>query len=178
MRKALLASLVALAAIGVAAVVLVRWPGNVGSYGFGIGSPLRVGTVLAVGEGGVANHSSRPLTIDRITLHDARGLTLVGALVARGNAAVGALYGWPPHSAAHFFPARGYRVPPHSEVDLVIGVSANHAGQFIDHGVDVSYHRRVVGVTLKLRDHVGAWLGVCARRTAAQPRCAPPSMPR
>jgi hypothetical protein len=40
----------------------------------------------------------------------------------------------------------------------------------------VLYHRTILGVAVKLRDHVGVWIGACARNGSAN--CNPPSPPR
>jgi hypothetical protein len=172
--KAVVALLVTAAAIGIAGVSLVRWPGDAGSYGNGLSGPLRVGGVLDVGTMRIENRGGGPLWLDDIRLHRPDGLTLVGALVTPGNAAIGSAYGWPPPTKAKLVQARGYRIPAHSDVDLVIGLRAAQPGTWTVEGVDVFYHRRILGVTLKLRDHVGEWIGACARATKRQPRCTPP----
>jgi hypothetical protein len=174
MRKAVVAVLVAAAAIVIASVIFVRWPGDAGSYGNGLSAPLRVGGVLDAGTMRIENHGGGPLWVDDTRLHRPDGLTLVGALVTSGNAAIGSANGWPPPTKAKLVQARGYRIPVRSDVDLVVGFRATQPGTWSVEGVDVLYHRRILGVTLKLRDHIGEWIGVCARATKGQPRCTPP----
>jgi hypothetical protein len=176
--KALVALLVVLVAGAAAGLAFVRWPGDAGSYGNGVGGPLRIGSVFDTGLMQVENHGRTPLTIDEIRLHRPDGLALVGALATPRNPVIGSAHGWPPPSPVHLVPARGYRVPAHGLVNLVIGLRAVRPGSLRVEGVDVLYHRSIFGVTLKLRDHVGVWVGVCARRTAVQPSCDPPPFPR
>jgi hypothetical protein len=171
---ALACVLVVVAVLTVVGVAFVRWPGDIGDYGNGVGSPARVGQTLSVGLADIDNGTSRPLVIDRVQLHRAVGLTLLGAAVDAGSGAVGMLRGWPP-TGRRLVPARGHRVPAHRRIDLVIGLLADRPGDDGAEGVDVLYHRRILGVTLKLRDHIGVWIGVCARRGNAN--CNPPSAP-
>ena len=162
------------AAAGAAAVAFVRFPGDVGDYGNGTALPMRVGNAISVGLADVANRGDGPLVIDSVRLHDGNGFTLLGAAVDAGTGAVGAVRGWPPGGRT-LVPARGHRVGAHQRVDLLVGLRAERAGDLTADGVDVLYHRTVLGVTLKLRDHVGIWIGACARR--ADENCNPPSRP-
>lgn len=162
------------AAAGAAAVAFVRFPGDVGDYGNGVALPMRVGSAISVGLADVANRGDGPLVIDGVRLHHGSGFTLLGAAVDSGRGAVGAVHGWPPGGRT-LVPARGHRVAAHHRIDLLVGLRADRAGDLTAEGVDVLYHRTVLGIAVKLRDHVGIWIGACAR--PADERCNPPSRP-
>jgi hypothetical protein len=135
---------------------------------------MRVGDAVSVGLVQVANGGGGPLVIERVQLHDGRGFALLGAAVDEGRGAVGAVRGWPP-TGRHLAPARGHRLAAHETVDLVIGLRAERAGDLTAEGVDVLYHRTILGVRVELRGHVGVWIGACARDRDAN--CNPPSKP-
>jgi hypothetical protein len=178
LRVALLAVAVVLVAAGaaVAGVVAthVRWPGDVAVYGSSVGSPERLGRTFAVEMGPVPNDSGRPLVVDEVRLHGADGAALTGVLAAHANAGVGATHGWPPKTTVKLQSVRGFRIPPHAEADLVVGIRPTRTGNVGVHGVDLLYHRRILGVTVRFRDHIGIRVALCARHTTREPRCTPP----
>jgi hypothetical protein len=177
LRVVLLALALVLVAGGtaVAAVVAthVRWPGDVAIYGNSVGAPERVGRTFAVEMGPVPNDSGRPLVIDDVRLHDASGAALTGVLAAHASAGVGASHGWPPKSSVRLEPVSGFRIPPHDEADLVVGIRPTRAGDVVVHGVDLLYHRRILGVAVRFHDHIGIRVALCARHTTREPHCTP-----
>jgi hypothetical protein len=167
------AALAGAAVVAAIALLLVRWPGDLGSYGNWVGATQRLGEPLAVGSITIENRSSRALVIDAVRLASPDGVSFLGALVAPSSS-VAVERRWPPAGHERDAHAAGYRMGPHARVQLIVGAAAVVGGDSSYKGVEIDYHRSFAGVPVRLRDHVGLNVTLCVRHADRGP-CSPPA---